>query len=102
MGWGLRRVEDAHEILEKPVYAGEFNLPVDKTRNDAAERLADKRAAYRAWYDTYDRTDADGAFFWTVDGHDWPTGRLNYQFNIEHPEDREFEGGREGVLANDG
>lgn len=83
-----RRVADAHEILEKPVYAGEFNLAVDKSRSDADERLAVKRAAYRDWYDTYDTTDADGAFFWTLDGHDWPTGRLRYQHGVETPEDR--------------
>jgi len=51
--WIRSRVRRAHEHLNKPVYLGEF------------DRLAGNRAdSYWNWYDTLDRTDADGALFW--------------------------------------
>lgn len=59
--------EDAHEIVGKPVYFGEFrpHTFVDRTASDAEELEAERAAILDAWYDAMAENDVDAALHWT-------------------------------------
>lgn len=46
----------SHQILKKPVYAGEFGLR-DRSQRDSV---------YQRWYQEFDRLSTDGAMFWLL------------------------------------
>lgn len=58
--------KDAHEVVEKPVYFGEFrpHTHVDRAAPDAEEAEAERAAILDAWYDTMAEHDVNAALHW--------------------------------------
>ena len=62
-----RHAKDAHEIVEKPVYFGEFrpHTYVDRTAKDAEEKDGERATILANWYDAMDGANVDGAIHWS-------------------------------------
>jgi mannan endo-1,4-beta-mannosidase len=76
--WIERHVRDAHEIVGKPAYMGEFGWQGKSTRDQV----------FTDWYHKIDMVDADGAMFWLLSGHqDDGTLYPDYDgFTVYYPE----------------
>ncbi|WP_434522544.1 cellulase family glycosylhydrolase [Halorubrum sp. AS12] len=59
--------EDAHEVVEKPVYFGEFrpHTDIDRFSADAEQKDGERATILNNWYDAMDATNVDGAIHWT-------------------------------------
>jgi mannan endo-1,4-beta-mannosidase len=62
-----QHAEDAHNVVEKPVYFGEFrpHTHVDRTASNAEQKEKERATILDNWYDAMDATNVDGALHWT-------------------------------------
>jgi len=61
--WIEDHVREAHDRLGKPVYCGEMGMPIE---NESESTVQQRTEYYREWYDTLERTEANGALAWLV------------------------------------
>lgn len=82
LAWIEDHARDAHEVLGKPFYLGEFGWMADQTS------LAKRNQVYTDWYDKLDAVNSDGAMFWLLSGHqDDGTLYQDYdKFTVYYPE----------------
>jgi mannan endo-1,4-beta-mannosidase len=81
--WIEEHVLDGKNILGKPVYLGEYGWHID----DGG--ISNRNQVFTEWFEILDETNADGANFWLLSGHE-DDGTL-YQdydgFTVYYPED---------------
>ncbi|OGW76071.1 MAG: hypothetical protein A2Z72_01745 [Omnitrophica bacterium RBG_13_46_9] len=83
--WIQDRVSDAHTILNKPVYIGEFGKMVDRDAVDARTQMKARDSLYTAIYNTSASIGTNGLGFWILYGDDYP----DYDnFGVYQPADR--------------
>lgn len=77
---------DAHEIVGKPVYLGEFGyrIPRKGTTEGTIEEAKRKRARIlERYYDAVMRHDVNGTIVWNIDGHLYEQGKLDFRTDPE-------------------
>lgn len=80
------RARDAHEVVGKPVYLGEFGyrIPRKGTDRETIEAAKRKRAdVLNRYYRACDRHDVNGTLVWNLDGHNFARGELDYATDPE-------------------
>jgi hypothetical protein len=87
--WIAQHINDAHEKIGKPAYLGEFGWQVNRSAPDAEQQMGIRNSVYTDWYDRLNETNADGAMFWLLSGHqDDDTLYPDYDhFTVYYPED---------------
>jgi endo-1,4-beta-mannosidase len=80
--WISDHANDAHNVIGKPFYLGEFGWVADQSS------LTKRNQVYTDWYNMLDSTDSDGAMFWLLSGHqDDGTLYPDYDtFTVYYPE----------------
>jgi mannan endo-1,4-beta-mannosidase len=58
--WIKEHLVDAHEMVGKPGYCGEFGI---QSRSHSAQK---RREVYNLWYDTFDQFDANAELIWQL------------------------------------
>lgn len=65
--WIREHIEDAHQIIGKPAYLGEFNVQVDRSPEaDFEAQLEERNTHLSTWYETADEVDADAVLPWQI------------------------------------
>lgn len=83
--WITDRVSDAQNILNKPVYIGEFGRMVDRDAADARNQMKARDSLYKNIYNTAASSGVNGLGFWILYGDDYP----DYDnFGVYYPNDR--------------
>ncbi len=83
--WITDRVSDAQNILNKPVYIGEFGKVVDRSAADLRNQMKARDNLYRNIYNTAASSGANGLGFWILYGDNYP----DYDnFGVYYPGDR--------------
>jgi mannan endo-1,4-beta-mannosidase len=67
--WIRDHVREAHELLGKPAYCGEFSWEAEDS-TDPHERQ-ERNEAMETWYQAMEETNANGALVWQVIADDW-------------------------------
>jgi len=91
LDWIAEHVNDAHNVIGKPTYLGEFGITVDRSAADAAYRMARRNQLYKDWFNILDRDNASGAAFWQLLAHrdDGSLFPDYWNWGVYYPEDSE-------------
>ncbi|NQU94811.1 MAG: cellulase family glycosylhydrolase [Candidatus Omnitrophica bacterium] len=83
--WIRDRASDAQNVLNKPVYIGEFGKMVDRSAPDVRTQTKARDGLYRNIYNTAASSGANGVGFWILYGDSYP----DYDnFGVYYPSDR--------------
>lgn len=77
---------DAHEIVGKPVYLGEFGyrIPRKGTTQETIEEGKRKRASVMdRYFEAALKNDVNGTLVWNLDGHHYGEGKLDFETDPE-------------------
>lgn len=82
LAWISDHANDAHNVIGKPFYLGEFGWAADQSS------LTKRNQVYTDWYNKLNETNSDGAMFWLLSGHqDDGTLYPDYDtFTVYYPE----------------
>ncbi|WP_152039929.1 glycoside hydrolase 5 family protein [Salinigranum salinum] len=81
------RAQDANQVLEKPIYMGEFGKSVIRGEENSEDQMATRNDRYDEWYSVMQRHGFDGVNFWQL----VPDQYLNDadQFSVVLPDDQQ-------------
>jgi len=83
--WITDRASDAQNILNKPVYIGEFGKMADRNAADFRDQMKQRDNLYKNIYNTAAGSGVNGLGFWILYGNNYP----DYDnFGVYYPTDR--------------